>query len=179
MGVNNIRLNCTIFARMKTPKLRFVTPDDMEAVLGLIQELADFEKEPEAVIVTVKDLKRDAFGDQPKFSCIVAEKEGVIVGMALFYPRYSTWKGPTLHLEDLIVTQPERGTGVGKALYTAFIAEGKKQGVERIEWVVLDWNKHAVEFYKKSGANVLTDWQTVQMDQTAMSRYLATENENI
>ena len=179
MGVNNIWLNCTIFTGMKIPKLRFVTPDDMEAVLGLIQELADFEKEPEAVIVTVKDLQRDAFGDQPKFSCIVAEKEGVIVGMALFYPRYSTWKGPTLHLEDLIVTKPERGTGVGKALYTAFIAEGKKQGVERIEWVVLDWNKHAVEFYKKSGANVLIDWQTVQMDQTAMGRYLATENENI
>ena len=179
MGVKNIRLNCTIFVSMKRPKLRFVTPDDMEAVLGLIQELADFEKEPEAVIITVKDLQRNAFGDQPKFSCIVAEKEGVIVGMALFYSRYSTWKGPTLHLEDLIVTQPERGMGVGKALYTAFIAEGKKQGVERIEWVVLDWNKHAVEFYKKSGANVLTDWQTVQMYQTAMGRYLATENENI
>ena len=151
----------------------------MEAVLGLIQELAAFEKEPEAVVVSVKDLERHAFGEQPKFSCIVAEKEGVIVGMALFYPRYSTWKGPTLHLEDLIVTQSERGTGIGKALYTAFIAEGKKQEVERIEWVVLDWNSHAVEFYKKSGANVLTDWQTVQMDKAAIGRYLATENENI
>lgn len=164
---------------MKSIKLRFVTPKDMEAVLGLIQELAAFEKEPEAVVVSAKDLERDAFGEQPKFSCIVAEKKGVIVGMALFYPRYSTWKGPTLHLEDLIVTQSERGTGIGKALYTAFIAEGKKQEVERIEWVVLDWNSHAVEFYKKSGANVLTDWQTVQMDKAAIGRYLATENENI
>ena len=116
----------------------------MVAVLGLIQELADFENEPEAVIVTAEDLVRDAFADQPKFSCIVAEKEGIIIGMALYYPRYSTWKGPTLHLEDLIVTQAERGTGVGKALYTAFISEGKKQQVERIEWVVLDWNSHAV-----------------------------------
>ncbi len=164
---------------MKAINIRFVVPDDMEAVLGLIQELADFEKEPEAVILTADDLRRDAFGDHPKFSCIVAEKGGVIVGMALFYPRYSTWKGPTLHLEDLIVTQAERGTGVGKALYTAFIAEGKKQRVERIEWVVLDWNSHAVEFYKKSGAKVLTDWQTVQMDQAAIGRYLAIEHENI
>jgi GNAT superfamily N-acetyltransferase len=164
---------------MKAVKLRFVRPDDMVAVLGLIQELADFENEPEAVIVTAEDLVRDAFADQPKFSCIVAEKEGVIIGTALYYPRYSTWKGPTLHLEDLIVTQAERGTGVGKALYTAFISEGKKQQVERIEWVVLDWNSHAVEFYKKSGANVLTDWQTVQMDQAAISRYLAIEHEDI
>ena len=157
---------------MKAVKLRFVGPDDMVAVLGLIQELADFENEPEAVNVTAEDLVRDAFADQPKFSCIVAEKEGVIIGMALYYPRYSTWKGPTLHLEDLIVTQAERGTGVGKALYTAFISEGKKQQVERIEWVVLDWNKNAIDFYESSGAKLLKDWYLVQMDLSRMEKYL-------
>ena len=95
--------------------------------------------------------------------------------MALFYPRYSTWKGPTLHLEDLIVTFTERGTGVGKALYTAFIEYAASQKVKRIEWVVLDWNTHAVNFYKESGASVLTDWCTVQMDDVAMQQYLAKE----
>ena len=159
--------------------IRFAQKEDMSSALRLIQELADFENEPDAVVVTENDLIRDGFGPNSIFHCLVAEDEGKVVGMALFYPRYSTWKGPTLHLEDLIVTQAERGTGVGKALYTAFISEGKKQQVERIEWVVLDWNSHAVEFYKKSGANVLTDWQTVQMDQAAISRYLAIEHEDI
>lgn len=164
---------------MKKYNLRFAQPEDMAAILALIQELADFEKELEAVAISVEDLKHDAFGEQPKFKCIVAEKNKTIVGMALFYPRYSTWKGPTLHLEDLIVTQKERGTGVGKALYTSFIEYAYQQKVRRIEWVVLDWNSHAVNFYKKSGANVLIDWRTVQMDQLAMGRYLSEENESI
>ncbi|MEL0225691.1 MAG: GNAT family N-acetyltransferase [Flavobacteriaceae bacterium] len=160
---------------MNAVNLRFAEEKDMKSVLALIQELADFEKEPDAVLVTEADLKRDAFGEQPKFQCIVAEKEESIIGMALFYPRYSTWKGPTLHLEDLIVTHTERGTGVGKALYTAFIDYAFSQKVKRIEWVVLDWNTHAVNFYKESGASVLTDWYTVQMDEVAMQQYLAKE----
>ena len=160
---------------MNAVNLRFAEEKDMKSVLVLIQELADFEKEPHAVVVTEADLKRDAFGQQPKFQCIVAEKEESIIGMALFYPRYSTWKGPTLHLEDLIVTLSERGTGVGKALYTAFIDDAASQKVRRIEWVVLDWNTHAVNFYKESGASVLTDWCTVQMDEVAMQQYLAKE----
>ena len=123
---------------MNAVNLRFAEEKDMKSVLALIQELADFEKEPDAVVVTEADLKRDAFGEQPKFQCIVAEKGESIIGMALFYPRYSTWKGPTLHLEDLIVTFTERGTGVGKALYTAFIDYAASQKVKRIEWVVLE-----------------------------------------
>jgi GNAT superfamily N-acetyltransferase len=160
---------------MNAVNLRFAEEKDMKSVLALIQELADFEKEPDAVVMKEADLKRDAFGKQPKFQCIVAEKEESIIGMALFYPRYSTWKGSTLHLEDLIVTLKERGTGVGKALYTAFIDYAASQKVKRIEWVVLDWNTHAVNFYKESGASVLTDWCTVQMDQVAMQQYLANE----
>ena len=164
---------------MKAAVLRWAEPKDMKAVLGLIQELADFEKEPEAVVISEDDLLEHAFGEHPKFQCFVAEKQGQVVGMALFYQRYSTWKGPTFHLEDLIVTQKERGTGLGKALYTKFIAYAEAQGVKRIEWVVLDWNTHAVNFYENSGADVLEDWRTVQMDQSAMRRYLAKENENI
>ncbi len=160
---------------MNAVNLRFVEERDIKSVLGLIQELADFEKEPDAVVVTEADLKQHAFGENPKFQCIVAEKKESIIGMALFYPRYSTWKGPTLHLEDLIVTLSERGTGVGKALYTAFIDYAASKKVKRIEWVVLDWNTHAVDFYKESGAHVLTDWCTVQMDEVAMQHYLAKE----
>lgn len=140
---------------MNAVNLRFAEERDMTSVMALIQELADFEKEPHAVVITAADLIRDAFGDRSKFKCIVAEKGESIIGMALFYPRYSTWKGPTLHLEDLIVTQSERGTGVGKALYTAFIDYAASQKVRRIEWVVLDWNTPAVNFYKKKWCKCL------------------------
>jgi len=147
---------------------------DMPAVLKLIQELADFEKEPEAVEVTVEDLKNDGFGTIPLFKTFVAELDNEIVGMALFYPRYSTWKGVTIHLEDLIVSESKRNLKIGKALYSKVIEYGFKKGVKRIEWVVLDWNTPAVEFYKKTGANVMTDWNTVQMDEVAIKNYMET-----
>ena len=152
--------------------IRFARKEDMSFVLSLVQELADFEKEPDAVIITEEDLLKDGFGVDPKFHCLVAEKVGTIVGMALFYPRYSTWKGATLHLEDLIVTQSLRGKGYGKDLYTAFITFAAEKWVKRIEWVVLDWNTHAIDFYKKSGAHVLDDWNTVQMDENAIASYV-------
>jgi GNAT superfamily N-acetyltransferase len=103
---------------------------------------------------------------------LVAEEAGDVVGMALFYPRYSTWKGPTFHLEDLIVTQSLRGKGFGKELYSAFINFAAQKQVRRIEWVVLDWNTHAIDFYKNSGADVLDDWKTVQMDEQAIASYV-------
>ena len=148
--------------------------NDMPAVLKLIQELANFEKEPEAVEVTVEDLKNDGFGSNPLFKTFVAELDDEIVGMALFYPRYSTWKGVTIHLEDLIVSESKRNLKIGKALYSKVIEYGFKKGVKRIEWVVLDWNTPAVEFYKKTGANVMTDWNTVQMDEVAIKNYMET-----
>ena len=111
----------------------------MKAVLGLIQELADFEKESDAVVVTVEDLVRDGFGPSPLFDVFVAEVEKDIVGIALYYYRYSTWKGKTIHLEDLIVKEKMRGTGLGYALYSEVIKQGKKDNVRRIEWNVLDW----------------------------------------
>jgi ribosomal protein S18 acetylase RimI-like enzyme len=147
---------------------------DMPAVLRLIKELADFEKEPDAVEVTVEDLENNGFGEIPLFKTFVAEVDGVIVGMALFYSRYSTWKGPSIHLEDLIVSESKRNLKIGKALYSKVIEYGFKKGVKRIEWVVLDWNTPAVEFYKKTGANVLTDWNTVQMDEKAIKNYIET-----
>jgi GNAT superfamily N-acetyltransferase len=146
--------------------------EDMAAVLELIKELATFEKEPDAVVVTVEDLERDGFGENPLFYTFIAIIEEQIVGVALYYYRYSTWKGRTIHLEDLIVKEKSRGAGVGHALYKEVIAQGKKDGVRRIEWNVLDWNTPAIDFYKKTGAIVLDDWRVAQMNEIGIDNFL-------
>lgn len=150
--------------------------EDMPFVLQLIQELATFEKEPHAVVVTVADLERDGFSSEPLFFTFVAEMDGKIVGMALYYYRYSTWKGKTIHLEDLVVREEMRGAGVGFALYSEVIKQGKKDKVRRIEWNVLDWNTSAIDFYKKSGAKVLDDWLVAQMDEQGIDAFLSRIN---
>ena len=152
--------------------IRKGTIDDMPAVLGLIKELATFEKEPNAVVVTVADLERDGFGESPLFHTFIAEENQEIVGMALYYYRYSTWKGKTIHLEDLIVKEEKRGSGLGFKLYSEVIAQGKCDGVRRIEWNVLDWNTPAIEFYEKSGAKVFKDWLVAQMDEKGIDAFL-------
>ena len=143
------------------------TKEDMPAVLDLIRELAAFEREPDAVVVTADELVKDGFGQDPLFYTLVAETGDGIIGMALFYYRYSTWKGKTIHLEDLIVKQDQRGTGAGSALYKEVI----KEGVHRVEWVVLNWNTHAIEFYERSGAAILQDWLTVQMNEEGITKF--------
>lgn len=145
---------------------------DMKAVLELIQELATFEKEPDAVVVTVSDLEKDGFGSTPLFHTFIAKINDEIVGIALYYYRYSTWKGKTIHLEDLIVKEKMRGSGIGFALYSKIIEQGKKDNVRRIEWAVLDWNIQAINFYKKSGAKILDDWRVVQMDEQGINEFL-------
>ncbi|CAM4358437.1 GNAT family N-acetyltransferase [Flavobacterium terrigena] len=153
-------------------KIRKGTPNDMPAVLDLITELAIFEKEPDAVVITAEDLIRDGFSENPLFHTFVAEVDEQIIGIALYYYRFSTWKGKTIHLEDLIVKENSRGTGAGFALYSEIIKQGKKDNVRRIEWNVLDWNTPAIEFYEKSGATVLNDWRVVHMDETGMEAFL-------
>lgn len=148
--------------------------EDMPSVLNLIKELAHFEKEADAVVISVADLEKDGFGNSSLFKTFVAEVDEEIVGMALFYPRYSTWKGPTIHLEDLIVKKNKRGLNIGSALYKKVIEYGHNLGVKRMEWVVLGWNTPAIEFYKKTGAHLLDGWKTVQMDELAIKNYLKT-----
>lgn len=145
---------------------------DMPQVLNLIKELAAFEKEPDAVVVTVDDLIRDGFKKNPLFKIYVAEIDGEIVGMAFIYARYSTWKGKTIHLEDLIVKKDKRGLGIGKALYLRVMEYAYKKKVKRVEWVVLDWNTTAIDFYKSTGATILTDWHLAQMDDNALKNYI-------
>ena len=152
--------------------IRKATKEDMPAVLALITELAIFEREPNAVVITADDLQRDGFGDKPLFHVLVAEQNGKVLGMALYYYRYSTWKGKTIHLEDLIVTEKMRGKGVGFELYKEIIKQGKRDQVRRIEWNVLDWNRAAIDFYEKSGAKVLQDWRVAHMDEDRIDNFL-------
>ena len=152
--------------------IRNAKKEDMNQVLNLIQELANFELEPEAVIVTVEDLIRDGFGENPLFFCFVAELKQEIIGMALYYYRYSTWKGKTIHLEDLIVKKEHRGIGAGELLYKKVLQQGLLENVQRMEWAVLHWNKFAIDFYKNSGAKVLDDWNIVQIFPDKIKKYL-------
>ena len=120
------------------------------------------------------DLIRDGFGENPLFHTFVAEVNQEVIGIALYYYRYSTWKGKTIHLEDLIVKENKRGTGAGFALYKEIIKQGKAENVRRIEWNVLDWNTPAIDFYEKSGAKVLGDWRVVHMDDKGIEQFLNT-----
>lgn len=156
--------------------IRRAIKEDVKSILELIQELAFFEKEPEAVVITVDDLIRDGFSENPLFYCFVAELNEQIVGIALFYYRYSTWKGKTIHLEDLIVKKEMRGLGLGLALYSKIIEQGKIDNVRRIEWAVLDWNTPAIKFYEKTGAKVFDDWRIVQIDEIGISSFLEKNN---
>ena len=152
--------------------IRKGTIKDMPRVLELIQELAVFEKQPDAVVVTVADLERDGFGSNPLFQILVAELDVEITGIALFYNRYSTWKGKTIHLEDLIVSEKYRGSGIGMKLYEAVMREAKSQNVRRVEWNVLDWNTPAISKKKKTGAVVFKDWLVAQMDEERLINFL-------
>jgi len=155
---------------------RRATKNDMPRVLGLINELAIFEKEPEAVEISLSDLESDGFGSNPKFTCFVIEIDNTVEGIALVYPRYSTWKGEALHLEDLIVSEKCRGLGLGTKLLDAVVNYGKEIGVKRISWEVIDWNEPAIKFYENKGAHVMRDWDVVQLDEKGIEKYLENIN---
>ena len=152
--------------------IREAKKKDLQSVLDLITELAIFEKEPNAVEVTVADLDRDGFSNDPKFKIFVAEESKIIIGIALIYMRYSTWKGPVVHLEDLIVTLEKRKLGVGKALYTRVLKYAYDLGVKRVCWEVIDWNKNAIDFYESTGATILKDWSVVHMKKENLEKYI-------
>jgi len=138
--------------------IRKAKPTDLQHILDLIVELAVFEKEPDAVEVTVDELMNSGFGVRPDFTCFVAEINTKIVGIALVYTRFSTWKGRVLHLEDLIVSEVMRGQGIGSALLDQVVRFADELKVKRISWEVLDWNTPAIEFYEAKGADVKRDW---------------------
>ena len=160
-------------------KFRKVKKADMKSVLGLINELAIFEKEPNAVTVTEEILIQDGFGEKPLFQVFVATIENEIVGMALFYERYSTWKGKAIHLEDLIVQEKHRKKGIGNTLYTMVLKYAYENSFKRVAWEVLDWNTPAINFYESTGAVVFKEWRVAQMDQKSLEQFVNLENESI
>jgi GNAT superfamily N-acetyltransferase len=153
--------------------IRSAVKGDMARVLELIKALAVFEKEPDAVKITVADLEAFGFGAIPKFKCFVAVMHGKIEGIALVYPRFSTWNGLVLHLEDLIVSQEKRGFGLGTALLDAVVKYADELNAKRVSWEVLDWNEPAIEFYEKKGADVKRDWDVVHLNEEGIKNYLS------
>jgi N-acetylglutamate synthase-like GNAT family acetyltransferase len=165
-------------------KIRKARKKDLPSILALIRELATYEKSPQEVKVTLKELEQDGFGKGKVYDCYVAEvtertKKGerssefgektfslnsklqtppLIVGMALYYIKYSTWKGKCIYLEDIIVTESMRGEGIGKQLFEAVITAAKKMKVRKLEWQVLNWNKPAINFYKKYSTVFDNEW---------------------
>ncbi len=138
--------------------LRVAVKEDCSRLLELINELALFEKAPEEVTVTLEEFIDAGFGEKPVWKTFVAEVDGLIVGFALYYIRYSTWKGCRMYLEDLIVTESWRGKGVGKLLFDRLIIEAREMGFNGMTWQVLDWNEPAIKFYKKYEAALDGAW---------------------
>ncbi|MEA5428722.1 GNAT family N-acetyltransferase [Arcicella lustrica] len=138
--------------------------EDVPVMFELIKELALYEKAPEQVTNTVEQMYVDGFGDNPIFGSIVAEVAGEVVGLALYYYRYSTWKGKRLYLEDLIVSEKMRGKGLGEKLLEATIQQAKDDACTGVMWQVLDWNEPAINFYKKFGTRMDGEWINVHLD---------------
>lgn len=138
--------------------LRVAKKEDCVRLLELINELAIYEKAPEEVTVTLQEFEDAGFGTNPVWKAFVAEVDGLVVGFALYYIRYSTWKGCRLYLEDFLVTESMRGKNIGKLLFERCITEAKELGFSGMVWQVLDWNEPAINFYKKYEAVVEDGW---------------------
>jgi len=138
--------------------IRKAVRKDCARMMELIQELATYEKAPDEVTVTLAHFEESGFGPNPVWWAFVAEANGVVIGMALYYVRYSTWKGQRMYLEDILVTEDMRGQKIGSQLMDALIVEAKEKGFNGINWQVLEWNEPAINFYKKYNANFDPEW---------------------
>ena len=150
--------------------IRVATADDVPDILRLIRELADYEREPDAVATTEADLHTWVFGPEAVANVLVAESGTRVVGIALWFRTYSTWTGvPGIHLEDLYVEPDQRGSGLGKALLASLARIAVDRGYQRVEWVVLDWNTPSIEFYKALGARPMQEWSTYRLTGDALA----------
>lgn len=144
---------------------------DLEQVLGLVKELAIYEKAPNEVEVTVQEMQNWGFGKDKLFEFFVAEHNATIVGIALYYYKYSTWKGKCLFLEDIIITEKYRRYGLGSKLFEEIVGVAKKQQVRRMEWQVLEWNQPAIDFYQKYNANLDAEWLNGKLTYTQLQSF--------
>jgi GNAT superfamily N-acetyltransferase len=144
---------------MDSIKIRRAKKEDCEAMMDLVRELAVYEKAPEEVTVDIEHFIESGFGDNPVWWAFVAEVDNKVIAFALYYIRYSTWKGQRLYLEDILVTEKMRGKGIGKLLFDQLIVEAKEKGLNGLVWQVLEWNEPAINFYKKyDGVNLDNEW---------------------
>lgn len=154
-----------------TISIRKGLKSDLSATLGLIKELALYENAPDEVIVTIEDMELDGFGENPVFNFFVAELDRKIVGISLYYVKYSTWKGKCIFLEDIIVTEKYRKHGIGKKLFDEVIKVSKELNVQRLEWQVLDWNEPAIKFYEKINSNLDKEWINCKLTREQIVKY--------
>ncbi len=158
-----------------TDPIRKATPADVGDILQLIRDLAAYEREPDAVQATVESLSATLFGPTPSAEALVAEVDGEVVGVALYFTNFSTWSGRDgLYLEDLYVRPEVRGTGMGKALLQRIARVAVTRGCARVEWSVLDWNTPARDFYRSIGAKPMSDWTVHRLDGDALTAFAAT-----
>jgi GNAT superfamily N-acetyltransferase len=151
--------------------IRKATPADAPLMLRFIRGLAEFEREPKAVIATEEDLIRDGFGPCPKYHCLIAEWDGHPAGFAFFHYNYSTWRGqPGIYLEDLFVLPEMRGKGIGKALLQKLAQIAMEENCYGLRWMVLEWNTRAIKFYEELGAELLGEWETMLLWEEALKR---------
>jgi GNAT superfamily N-acetyltransferase len=153
---------------MSSLRIRSAEPADVALILTFIRHLAEYEREPHAVVMTEDQLLRDGFGRDRYFQCLIAESNGQPAGFALFFPVYSTWKGRSIHLEDLFVLPEFRGQGIGKALLRRVAAIALERGCARLQWDVLEWNKLALDFYRTLGAVTLDEWRIMRVTGEAL-----------
>jgi len=156
--------------------IREATCADVSLILRLVRDLAEYEREPDAVVATEDDLLRDGFGAEPKFRVLIAEWDGTPVGFALYFYHYSTWLGRAgIFLEDLFVKPEYRGKGIGRALLTELARIAAQNGYYGVKWEVLDWNQPAIDFYQSLGAEIRKQWLTVRITGEAF-RKLASDS---
>jgi GNAT superfamily N-acetyltransferase len=163
-------MNCTI---------RKGRREDLPQVLKLIKELALYEKAPQEVTNTVDDMEKDGFGENPIYGLFVAEQEGRIIGIAIYYTKYSTWKGKCIYLDDIVITESERCKGIGRKLFEEVIKVSKVTGANRMEWQVLEWNTPAIEFYKKFNAVLDPEWINGKFTKEQLASYTMSEGPSL
>ncbi|MEW6468534.1 MAG: GNAT family N-acetyltransferase [Bacteroidota bacterium] len=147
--------------------------EDLPAAFGLIRELAVYERAAHEVSNTLAQMEKDGFGENPVFGFFVAERNKVIIGLSLYYWRYSTWKGKRLYLEDIIVTEKERGQGIGHRLFVRTMEKALEENCSGMMWQVLDWNEPGLNFYRKYGAKFDSEWVNCSLEAAEMKKLLS------